>query len=608
MNYQETLIKIAEAQKQKMIEQTKLEKIKLEDQKRKDKLEIDQQKVDVSKTQAYIEKDKAQSEIKLKDAQTEHTQGQTVNEAIEPLFPGGPDAKGEGNILGKLVKGGVGKILGGGKPSDEELAGTQQAAPQAPSDEDIQAYQDQFNQQEVARGGMPPLGGGGSGAKPPYLKAHDSSELQDVLSKWAPGRQKDRAKQTDKFLQETNEYRKKWQDINEDAQVRAVYAKQKMNDFYKRTKALNENPPTRAQALSNINWFGKIGAIIHAGFQGYLKGTGTVPANVPLLLNEMIEREYNDLVSVYEADKDTITADQNLFAMNMQFNKDMYENEKETIMQLRQFAIDEFQIQMKNLTEGSQEQLAAAQALDSIKRLQTNDQNELNQWRFEEYPGKKGGMTQYQAAQLGFKYREEGRKEEAFRADRVVKYPTPDGSNKEVIMSMEAKKSLRDKDVNARKMIGTGKRTMEIVKQLGVLKAFSAAIPFTKKGKMLLNELGKLGSTLKIEFRVDLGGGGNTALAEHAMIDDFVERLEGQGSIAAFKFLLKKVHGNYEVLDKVLKRRGVQTVVAEYMSNDKIRKEWAGNERGLFIKVGRKLGLKDSEITFNKKEAAIFLP
>ena len=78
-----------------------------------------------------------------------------------------------------------------------------------------------------------------------------------------------------------------------------------MDDLHKGFKTIKENPPLRNQILSNIHWGAKVGSAIHAGLQGYLMALG-IPQKMESIIDSLVEREYNDQITQWEANKESL--------------------------------------------------------------------------------------------------------------------------------------------------------------------------------------------------------------------------------------------------------------------------------------------------------------
>ena len=322
MTYSENLRKVAEAQKQKLEAQAKHQEkmatLQSGEKKREDKFVIDQQKLDDKKTldqqnlqlnqqKQLIEAAKTGADVRLKDSQSLKTQGEALAEAQTAL--GG--MVGEEETTGKegekkkpgLFSNIKNFITGKSRMPDEEtLQGVQQPTPVAPTDEEAQAYQQaRLAEQQPTEEDevMDEIGLGQSTSidMPSMREPAYPSETENIVKEYLPAMQRQAQREFDRAKKETEEYRQSYLQVHKEAQKRARYAKEQLNETFKLQEELSKNPPLRAQALSNINLFGKIGAIIHAGIQGMLVARGVEGAGGSLLINDLIDREYDDLLT-----------------------------------------------------------------------------------------------------------------------------------------------------------------------------------------------------------------------------------------------------------------------------------------------------------------------
>lgn len=606
-SYTEHLRRLAEAKQKKASEQVKLQQQRL-------KQESESQKIELEREKLRIENRKADADIRHKDSQSQNIQGKTLIEQEQAIRG---EADGSGDTAPKKK----------GSSFYPDSLGDLEQTPVAPTPGEVEAYEGQFGAEPPsgeappatsglpsvedvsALGGAAPSGEAPGVAPPPKLSSFkDDKGMREIFSNYYPQILKDRQKRFQNWKKQTDDYRKQWVDLQNEVQSRASYAKKKLNEFHERTQELRDNVPTRNQALNNISWGSRIGAIIHAGLQGYLKGTGTVASNAPLLITQMIENEYNDLVNKYEAEKDSIKGSQNLFQMNMGIENDMLVSKSQTMLQLRQFAIDEYQMQLDNMDQKSSLKIEAERGLHALKKQQHDEQNQLSQWYYEKGPGapRKGGgdalknilainRDQRQASDSNLKLRK-------FKVDNVMAVKGPDGKDHEIDLPKTSKSALIETHENSKKMIYNTKHMANIVKGIGPIGALAA--PFAKwtagvvgkKTAMKLEELSKLGQAFKMEARVDMTGGGNMAVAEHAIMDKFFSIIQSDGLLKGAAFLMKKAQGDYKVLEGMLKRRAVLNLYAKRWAQKGYRDVWKNNRRGAFIRSARDLGFKENEM------------
>ena len=625
MTYSENLRKIAEAQRLKMEAQQKHQikmqelqtkekqredKFVIEEQKRADKSYLDQQNIDLAIQKGLVEAAKIGADIRLKDSQSLKTQGEALTDAQESFQNMTGEGEGQGKEGEKKAKkpGLFSKLAGmvtgktqaevlkktgilNNRPDDETLAQTAQPEPVAPTDEEIAAYQAERNAETEPEDEddavLRDIGLGTPtrpGTPPPDLKAHYPSEYEQIVKERLPQVQAQAQRDFERSLKNVDQYRQDWQNVYKEAQKRTAFAKKKLNETFKLQEELQNNPPLRSQALANINWFGKIGAIIHAGIQGMLQGMGVQGAGTSLLINDLIEKEYQDLLTKYEEEKDSLSSKMNLINLNLGFDKDMVEAEAKVKSQLLGMAVKEYSSALNQLPKASKQYADGVKDLENLKMKYQEQNNNLSKWIYEK--GSEGGLKGKDLGDL-IKLEAHQMKKREFDLDRMIRnIPLPTGKPGKFAFSKDIKKKIDNTDSETRRIIELSKRIRKKVDTIGI----GAGIPWTPSNRKFI-ELGKMLLDLKTQLRIAITGGGNVSNYEQALMDAFVELPDTDGPLAAAKFFMRRSKGGYNALLKAINKKAVGNVSSLYLTNDHVRKAWGRNTQGLDNRLRRRFGL-----------------
>ena len=208
----------------------------------------------------------------------------------------------------------------------------------------------------------PPVDGGGPGVSssltaptPPTFGKLDPNQFKQDTSKLVQ-----RVTEFDQMLQDTlpefANVRKRQKIINEERDSMVNTLRTKKFKLLSKYQQLSENPPTFKQALTNVNWVQKIGAVVHAGMFGHLYESPTY------LLDKYVSKELNDLKAERTSTLNFLKQSDNMYNQMYEITQDDHAAEMATEAALLQ-GIKQ-QIAYQSQLVGSADTLQKAEAMN----------------------------------------------------------------------------------------------------------------------------------------------------------------------------------------------------------------------------------------------------
>ena len=453
---------------------------------------------------------------------------------------------------------------------------------------------------------------GGGGVSPPKVSTPDfmglpsTSEVRAAADEFLgkiKGFEQDRKDVLNKQEQEYKDYQTKVWDTFSKAQDAANYTRSKMDNLQTRLRTLNENPPLRQQAVANVNFFGKVSSVIHAAMQGYLQGYGVVSQNAPLLIDQLVEKEYNDIVSKYNAEKDTIGAEFNLLKQTMEWDNDETTAKMALHHQLYGMVQKQFENQLKNI---DMNQLNEKQKLDIQATLHALDtkyaqgENALKSTMFNiQASQRSGGLSPKDAMTLHYKAKADKRAEDKLALDK--KAVTITGVQGGYSTSLTFADKAERKEVSTalgsgRKSLFGAKQILSYASKLGGIKALSAKFAKSgwEKSKSALADFQNLQRTLvpiMLNHRIAFTGGGNMSDQERKVLWEYFLVGDDKATIESW---LKQRAGEYGTLVSAIQKNAI---------NESHNKLWASSEYRALSRQDKILTLADN-LNISAGEAA----
>jgi len=393
-----------------------------------------------------------------------------------------------------------------------------------------------------------------------------------------------------------------------EASNKVEITRKKMSALQLSLNELNKNPPLRQQALANVNWVGRISSAIHAALQGYLKGHGVVPHEAPLLLDKLIQDEYNDIVAQYEARKDNISSEFNLLAAALEWDKNDIVAKQAVLTQLYGMQNDIFKNEMASLSlqaENRDKTLAAADLRQEMEERERAEILKLQKLLFESQ-FQEQGITPLEAAKLSRqdrayrlqhkKYQQSERKARLEEGKMALQGTT--GKREVSIRFRSEKKADKAEDIvlSGREDFNKVKQYTAMTKKIGGLKGLGKYLTsktsfFTKRGRearSLFVEIEKGLKLWSLTARLKFTGGGNMSEWEQKVLASFFE-VKGN---RPFRQFTAATRGDFETLFKALKKNAFNSTTNEFLNSIDFRK-LDRNEKIRFI--ADKIGISNKE-------------
>ena len=456
MTYTKNLAEIVKArqQREEMAQKNALEVSKIAEKKA-----LDQQNTLLNQERLNIDANKVEADIRKSDKQSQEIEAKTITELLNQ------------------EQGGERKPAGKADPNKAvaDLDKTPPTPDQIKKDESMVAPPTDEEPPVPSSAGVPSPSSD-PGVQPPSLPktvpVKPSKEYQKMLEghlsylgdmyhrKQARTLQKQQA-EADKSMKERQEIFKKIVTAHD----KAIVSIDKMRN---NLKTLRDNPPLRNQILKNTHWGLKVASAIHAGIQGYLVTMGARDKVIDVL-QQMVDREYQDQINEWESNKGALSDEMNLLQWNYSATNDMLSAQLGMRGQLWDMVNDNYENQLKGLERENlsrEKQLEIGGMLEAIKQNSAKSWNEAQQQAFE------NKLSLFKETKKGsnisdvLKIRKDAREQAKFEGKHFYRYKTPKGNYKDYVLSEKRKNKIDETAAGSNKAVLLAKDIQKVSREL----------------------------------------------------------------------------------------------------------------------------------------------